>query len=464
MITVLPLKPRFPVLLLAVAVCGAGCTTAPPDTSRVLPDAEAAFSVSGRAERPERWWTAFNDEALNGLVDQALASNFNLLSAWERLREARAVARREGGDRFPDLEGFADGQYTSSDGETGERLELGLASSYEVDLWGRIRAGVQADRLRVEATRADVQAAALTVAAEITRSWVQLLEASARLELLREQVGANRDALELLRARFARGQTRRVDVLRQQQLLEATRQQAAAAESRIAVLRHQIAVLTGRPPRAGMDVPARALPEMPPLPETGVPADLIRRRPDVQQTFYRLQAANREVAAAIADRYPRLDLRLSYSTLDDGGAEALFENWALSVLGNLAAPLLDAGRRAAEVERTRAVEQRLLMTYGQTILTAFREVEDALVRERKQLEQVRRLEHQVALAEASYDQLRIEYRNGITDFIDVLSALTDEQQLRRELLTARRVRLEFRIALYRALAGGFGWTAQGDRS
>ncbi|MEF8788387.1 MAG: TolC family protein, partial [Planctomycetota bacterium] len=149
-----------------------------------------------------------------------------------------------------------------------------------------------------------------------------------------------------------------------------------------------------------------------------------------------------------------LTLTASLSGTEDNATD-LFDEWARSFAGDLTAPLLDAGQRQAEVERTRAVKMQRVYDYGQTMLRALQEVEDALIQEKKQVERIRRLEKHVRLAEETYERLRYEYFNGEGDYIDVLTALTDEQELRRDLLSARLALVEFRIALYRALAGGF---------
>ena len=413
-----------------------------------------AFSNSGSLGVPDRWWTVFQDAQLNALVDRALESNFNLRTAWQRLREARAIVARESASMFPDLEGVSNGEVSGGESGSEERLRLGLASSYEVDLWGRIRSSVEAEQYRANATRADYQAAALTLSAEVALAWYRLVEARGQLELLQEQIDANQKTLRLLRSRFANGQVRAVDVIRQRQLLESTREQKSVIRSRLQVLQHQLAVLLGRPPQTEVPSAREDLPDIPAFPDTGIPAQLVRRRPDVKSAYHRLQAADRELAAAISNQYPRLNLTASLSTVSES-ASHLFEAWARSFSGDLTAPLLDAGRRAAEVDRTEARRKLRLLEYGQAVLSAFQEVEDALVQEKGQIDRIRSLERQVRLAEESSEQLRSEYYNGAADFIDVLTALTEEQQLRRDLLEARLLRLEYRIGLYRSLAGGF---------
>ncbi len=434
---------------------GLGCasqteTTAPPV------EAPERFSDSGAPEVPDRWWTAFENEQLNALVDSATASNFPLKTAWQRLQAAQAVVDRASSDLFPDFDAFGQGDVRRAQGadETTETLQLGLDAAYEVDLWGRIGATVEAERFRARATRAEYQTAALSLSAEVVRTWYQLAEARSQLRLVNEQIETNETVLELLQNRFETGQIRSVDLLRQRQLVRSTREQRSVVESRAQVLEHRLAVLLGRSPQAGVEAQPDTLPTLPPLPDTGVPMDLIQRRPDVQQDLYRLQAADRELAAAISNQYPRLTLSVSASSAADNAA-SLFQEWAYSFAGNLLAPIFRGGELRAEVDRSESVKQQRLYEYAQTTLTAFREVEDALVRERKQREQIRQIEEQVELGQQAYEQLRVQYLNGTTDYLDVLTALDDLQQLRRDLLSARLILVEDRIALYQALAGSF---------
>lgn len=448
-----PVK-NFLILGLFIAfmtACGrhAGEVSVPVET-------DEPFSESGQTgtQLPDRWWTSFEDEGLNKAVSQSLESNFDLKTAWQRLKEAQAVVDRQASGLFPDLSGTADGEVTRSDTETqhSEDLLLGLTSTYEVDLWGRIGSSVDAERFRAEASMAEYQAAALSLSAETALTWYRLAEARHQLELIESQIETNQAVLELIESQFGNGLIRGVDILRQRQLLESTREQKSAAEARIEVSKHQLAVLTGRPPQESMNIDQDSLPELPPLPETGLPTTLVQRRPDVQQAFYQLQAADKDLASAISNQYPRLTLSVSASTLG-GSAGTLFENWAASFAGNLLAPIFRGGELRAEANRNEAVRQQRLYEYGQSILVSFQEVEDALIREQKQQEQIKSLRRQVNLATQAYEQLRIEYFNGISNYLDVLTALDELQQLRRDLLSANLNLVEFRIALYRALAG-----------
>jgi outer membrane protein TolC len=325
-----------------------------------------------------------------------------------------------------------------------------------VDLWGQIGSRVQAEGLRADSTLADYQTTELTLSAEVARTWFALIEAHAQIALLEEQVETNLTVLDLQEARFGLGQIRLADVLRQRQLVESTREQAVVARSRVALLEHVLAVLQGRAPQeAGYDT-GSVLPSLPPLPDTGLPAELVNRRPDVRRELLALEAADRDLASAITAQYPRLNLTASVTTAAES-PENLFRDWLVSIAGQLIGPLFDGGERRAEVDRTAAVVRERVADYGQTVLVAYREVEDALALERYQRERIELLNIQLDLARQSSVQLREQYIffGDETDFLDVLSATTEEQRLQRETLSARLDLVLTRIALYLALAGDF---------
>jgi NodT family efflux transporter outer membrane factor (OMF) lipoprotein len=451
------MKFRMGMFLLFVPVLFVFPGCSPKDEAASIPvDTTKVFSEAGLEQVPERWWTAFDDDRLNNLVDSALANNFNLKTAWQRLQASRALVDREASSLFPSVDASASSQMSQYINQyiQGQNMELGLSSSYEIDLWGRIRSRVEAERFRAKASYTDYKAAAISLSAEIVSTWYRLIEAQNQLELIKEQVSTNKKVLSLLEARFGSGQIRSADILRQRRLLESTREQKIAAETSVRLLEHQLAVLLGNPPQEEIQQLKDSLPELPPLPETGLPAELIRRRPDVQSAFNLLQAADKEVAAAISNQYPRFSISASTST-SANNVENLFRDWAYSLAGNIMAPIFYGGRLSAEVDRAEAVKKQRLYNYGQTILNAFREVEDALLQEKKQREKIQSIKKQVEIARQSYEQLRVEYFNGMGGYLDVLTALDEVQRLQRSLLTANLQMLEYRISLYRSLAGSF---------
>jgi NodT family efflux transporter outer membrane factor (OMF) lipoprotein len=455
------------VLLLAAALLSAGgCLSDRADVSppTVVP---AVFSTDGNASLREKWWTSFEDERLTALVAEATAENFSLRVAWDRLRQARAIAARAGAPLWPTLDGTGGATRSVRETDSGPKagrtyttdLSLGLVAAYEVDLWGRIRATNDAALLDVEATRADLQAAAITLCADVARTYFRLVEQRRQRALLIEQRETNEKVLEIVTQQFRRGQVGAADVLQQRQLVENTAGRIVQVESTLAVLKNQLAVLLGRTPgRDDMPVGEAALPGVPPLPRTGVPAAWLTRRPDLRAAVRRIQAADRRVWAARADRLPRLSVTLSASTSAEQVRD-LFDNWLASMAANLTAPLIDGGRRVAEVERTRAVLSERINAFGQTYLAAMAEVENALAQEAQQRELVGSLGRQLDFARRATDRVLDSYRKGTTDFTRYLTTLRSYQELQRTHLAARRDWLLFRVDLYRALAGGWELSA-----
>ena len=245
--------------LVALGGCASPSTTKAPPTA--VPD---SFSTPGAQPTPDRWWTAFGSERLNTVVDSAAASNFPLRTAWQRFRAAQAVADRTPAALFPVIDGTAQGEASATQPPEGgtEQFQLDLNAAYEVDLWGRIQSRVAAEQFRTQATRADYQTAALSLSAEVVQTWVRWTEARSQRRLVNEQIAINRKVLNLLENRFRTGQIESVDVLRQRQLLESTREPRAAVESRIQMLEHQVAVLLGRPPQASVSAPPDTLPDL----------------------------------------------------------------------------------------------------------------------------------------------------------------------------------------------------------
>ena len=442
-------------IVLVIFFLAGGCASQKEsiDPPLTLPE---SFSETGSQITSEKWWTTFGDDQLNTVIDSAMQDNFDLLTAWERLRAANAVVDRESSLLFPDLEATAGAEATRTDNSSqdSEILQLGLSSTYELDLWGRLRSAIEAEEFRADATFADFQTVALTLSAEITRTWYRLANALNQVELIEAQIETNETVLQLLKNRLQTQQVQGVDILRQEQLIEATREQRINAETRVETLQNQLAVLQGRAPQDSLNVMPSMLPEPAELPDTGIPLDLVERRPDVRFAFYSLMAADRELASAISNQYPRLTLSASAAT-SAASAGDLFQTWALSFAGNLMAPIFYGGELRAEVDRNEAVKNQRLYEYGQTVLTAFQDVEDALVREEKQKEAIISIERQIDFANQAYRQLRLRYLNGDANYLDVITSLDDIQQLRRDLLSARLLLVEYRISLYRALAGSF---------
>ncbi len=433
------------------------CTSvAPHQGSAIQP--QGNFSATGQVQLPEKWWLTFEDSTLDHLIAQALASNLTLQSAWDRLDRARAIARKANADFVPQLSGEVGASSTrsriNSHTDSTTSYSLGLAASYEVDLWGRIGSTSEAAELDALASAEYLQTAALTLSAQVATIWFQLLEQRGQIEILKQQQRTNEQGLELISLQFRTGQIGIADLLQQRQVVESRRGEQALAAGRAEVLQNQLAVLIGVTPDQAPQVTVNKLGELPPLPITGLQSSLLERRPDVRAAWLQLEAADQRVAAAVADRFPRLSLTGRANTTDEQ-IEDLFDDWLASLAANLLTPLIDGGRRIAEVERSQAVAAENFHIYGQTVLDALAEVENALIQEQRQQEYMVSINRQLELAIQAAERIRDRYLNGAEDYQRILGALLSKQLLQRTQLSAQRELFVNRINLCRALAGGW---------
>ena len=433
-----------------------------------LAAAPAAFrGGSGTAAAPVRWWTAFADPTLDKLVAQALAGNFDLKRSAARLGMATAMAAQQGAAIWPQLSldlgvnASRNNMYIKLPGQPGRQLEtttttipLMLNASYEVDLWGRVAAVRKAAGLDIVASIEDRDAMAMMISAQVAETWFALLEQRANKALLKQQLAQAEQLLELVELRFGLGQSNAVAVLQQRQQVVGIRAQMPLIEGAITTLGHQIAVLLGRAPGSLLPgATVASLPQPPPLPKTGVPAEVLKRRPDVRAAVSRVRAADHRVGAAMADRFPALRLTGRTGFQGRDGVADLFDNWIWNLAANLVAPLIDGGRRAAEVKRGEFALKDALAAYSQVVMVAIREIEDALVRERRQREHLTVQNEQLELAKQTLGEARRRYADGQTDYLSVLTAIQSQQAVERAILAAQRQLLSHRISLYRSLGG-----------
>jgi NodT family efflux transporter outer membrane factor (OMF) lipoprotein len=273
--------------------------------------------------------------------------------------------------------------------------------------------------------------------------------------LLHEQLRINQTLLELVELRFHKALVSALDVYQQKQIVENVQADIPLVEETEQLLLNELAALLGKPPRTALAITRSQLPEPSPLPPTGLPSDLLASRPDVRAAGLRLRAADWQIAAARANRLPNLSLT-AQARYGDSELDVLFDNWLLSLAANLTAPLIDGGYRAAEVDRTRALADENLAAYRHKVLTAIKEVEDALISETKQREHIEALRQVHVTARRALEEAGVRYRNGLNDYLPVLTQLLTVQGLERDLIRAQADLLITRIRLHRALGGA--WT------
>ncbi len=282
------------------------------------------------------------------------------------------------------------------------------------------------------------------------------METRAQKQLLEEQLETSSTFAELTRLRFQTGQAAALDVYQQEQNVLAIRARIALLEGQATLASNQLMALVGSPPMGIIAYGPSELPTPAELPPVGLPATVLQRRPDVRAAERRVTAADYRVGSAIAARFPTLRLTGSIGF----GAQdllRLFEDVVWSVVGSVSQSVIDGGRRGAEVDRSRAIVQERLEQYGQTVVTALVEVDNALALERAQRRNIEELEHQLEVLDDTLTEARNRYRAGLSDFLNVLTALTQKQQAETGLLQARRALVSSRVQLHRALGGS--WTA-----
>lgn len=459
-------KYTFPALLLSILLCSACAPFAPTHSIQPGVSLDEPYSIQVAGQESDRlWWTSFKSAELNALIEQALSDNFSINVAYARLKQAAANLERAGADQYPtlDLTGGAKAGRVGTKTDTGKRsryddvqqYNLGAAAAYELDLWGRIEAQRSASEQQFYATQADLDAAAVTVAASVAETWVDLLRVREEIAILNEQVANNRKQLVFQEFRFTNGIAESVDVLQQRQILASSQSELPLLIAKEQVLLNALSVLIGGTPLERPTVIQKELPELIALPPTGLPSDLLINRPDIRASGLELFSAEWSVAEARANRLPQFTLNAD-AAFNSSVAAVFFNNWVASLAGNIMQPLLDGGLRASEVDRTRAVVVERAALYSETVSKAVQEVEDALINEEQQQEYLRLIGAQRDATAKTLEDAQLRYLQGQSGYLPLLQEVLNVQGLERQIIQQKAELIKLRISLYRALGGG--WT------
>jgi NodT family efflux transporter outer membrane factor (OMF) lipoprotein len=328
--------------------------------------------------------------------------------------------------------------------------EIGAGLDWEIDVFGRIDAQTQADRLAAKARQAALDTARLRISAEVARTYFQAVAQARQIDLLKGQVESDREFVNLTQRRFDQGVANKVDVLQAKSQLAETRSRIPPVEAELGVLERRLDILLGKAPdgesRIGKDDTFITMADLLPL---GVPSDLLLERPDLRAARHELAAADAEIAAAIARRLPRFTLDGSYLLADGPG----FAGPVASISAMVVQPLLDWGQRRAQVTENKALYQQRLAEFTLTYITAIEDVENALEQERRQRTFLKRTRERRDVLQDTLEQTKARFTQGITDYLPVLDAVEELQIVERELVRARSDLIEHRIDLHRALGG-----------
>jgi multidrug efflux system outer membrane protein len=457
--------------LLLVAGCG---TWGPQSEHRELEPGVLPESFSEMKEQasqvktislPRQWWRVFASDELNTLVATAFTNNLDMAAAAARLRQAHerliisgAAGRFQlSGNGRASVDKFGNTSGDISVENTTESYSAGLSASYEVDIWGRLSSADRAAELIYEATEQQLNATALLLSGEIARNWLQLKATLQEMELVNAQIDTSLKALDLLNVRQLAGLSAAVDVYQQESQVAALQRLLPALEEQCDDIYIQLNYLLGFPASASMPVEIKSepLPLLDAIPATGMPADLIVNRPDIQAAWFNLQAQEWSVVSRKADRLPALTLTGNLNFEADEISD-VFKNWYVNLAAGLVGPIIDGGRRAAEVRLADAQADEYFIAYTDTVLQAVREVEQSISREKSRRKYLEAIKKEILLSEKTFKESVNRYRKGLMEYLNVLTALSSRQISERRELTAQSSLILNRIALYQALAGRWG--------
>lgn len=460
-----------PLAVIVMTLALGACTLGPDYQRPQLPEARAFKQAEGwksaaPADALQRgdWWQLYGDAELNVLVSRLNVSNQNLAVAEAQYRQARALVRSARSQLFPTLSGntgVTRSRQTTGSGSSNvsagvsESYEAGLSASWELDLWGRLRRGLEANRATMQASAADLAAVRLSLQAELVQTYLQLRVMDEQQRLLDQTVAAYARSLRLTENQYRAGIVPKSDVAQAQTQLKSTQAQAIDLKWQRAQLEHAIAVLIGVPP-AELNIAEREhIPSLPDVP-LALPSQLLERRPDVAAAERDVMAANAEIGIAEAAWYPDLTLSAS-GGYRNSSFNQLFEvpNRFWSLGPQLALTLLDFGGRRAELDRAEAAYDQTVATYRQTVLDSFREVEDYLVQLRVLGEEAVVQREALDAAQESLRLIENQYRAGTVDYLSVVTVQTTALNNQRTNLTLLGDRLVTSVQLIAALGGGW---------
>ncbi|WP_349609333.1 MULTISPECIES: efflux transporter outer membrane subunit [Cupriavidus] len=470
---------------LAAVLVLAGCSLAPtykvPETATApaFKEAEAAAAEGAQwktatpAEGQQRgeWWKAFGEADLDRLIEAAGTYNQDVAAAAARLKQARAFTGATEADLYPQLSLGLDP--TRSQPSAASRglpdgtpvrpqtvLKARAFAAYELDLFGRVASSVNAARAEGEAAEDLYRSVQLALQADTAQAYFALRTLDSERELLKATIRLREDALSLLKKRYDAGETTDLDPARAEAELGNARADLAGIERRRANQEHALAVLTGVAP-AQFALAARPLDTEPVAIPAGLPSELLERRPDIAAAERQMAAANATIGVAKAAFFPRITLTGLFG-FESADLSNLFKwssrTWLLGPLvgSTIAQTLFDGGRNRANLAGARAAHEESVARYRQSVLVAFREVEDSLADVRWLSQQGTALDSALAGAKRAQRISRSRYDAGAVDYLTVIDADRTVLQAQREANQVAGLRAAATVSLVRSLGGGWG--------
>lgn len=459
-------------LLASTALLLTACAVG-PDYQRPHAAAPAAYL---RAEEPlfssgqpeAEFWRRFDDSLLAQLVEDTLLANNDLRIALSRYDRAQALLRGSKADRLPTVSATAEAGYqqlsadqlpgASRRDREGDSYAASVNALWELDLFGRVRHSVQAQRAEADAVAADLAALQVVVVADLVAAYFELRGLQEQLRVARANATIQQDSLNLVERQLAAGRGTPLDVSRARAQLEATRSRIPVLEGEVAATTHRISVLTGREPTSLTTelAAAQPLPALPASIATGLPAELLRRRPDIIAAERRVEVATARVGIATADLYPRFALAglLGTQAADLGDLFGRDSETRLIALG-VDWTFLQVGQTRARIAASNADVDASIARYRQSILSALEETETALIRYARAQRERSHLQSAAAAAAEASQLARRRYELGLIDFLQVIDAERAQLDIEDRLAVSHARAATQLAALYKALAGGW---------
>jgi multidrug efflux system outer membrane protein len=454
----------------ALALATAGCISTPPPAGLKPSDVPAQFEMKAPADSrvwpSVDWWQGFRSAELTQMEQTAQTENLDIVQAAARVLQAQAQSGIASSALFPDVSGSLSARRSGTPvgGKTiaVNTFNLGVDASYQLDLFGRIRADVRAANEGLRASRYAQQTVALTTMSSVANAYLTVLALRERLDITRRNVDAAERILAITQAKVTNGVSSNLDLAQQRAQLEGQQAQIPVIEQLEREARYSLAVLLGRVPE-GFTVTAQNLNGIaPPVVAPGLPSELLRRRPDVAAVEAQLYAAHANVDAARAAFFPSIGLTGSAGTASNTIGRLLGSgNFAWSIGLSLLQTIFDGGRLSSESDLAKAQQTELVAAYRQTALNAFGDVESSLGRTSSLAEQERLKIAQVADAQEAFRIAELQYREGVADLLLVLQTQQTLFSAQDQLVQIRLARLQAVVGLYQSLGGGWVETADG---
>jgi len=452
---------------LALAGCTVGPNYVPPKTNAPQTWHSPLENGLGGGETDPQvlasWWTTLNDAALSGLIERAVAGNLDLKQAQARIREARALRWAARGALFPTLDATGSATWSRSGVEgipnvSSEVYASNFDAGWELDLFGGVRRSVEAAQANLEAREEDLRDTLVSLLAETALNYVEVRTYQARLAAAEASLKTQDETYRLTLWRSQAGLGDDLAVQQARYNLENTRSQMPSLRTGLQEAMNRIAVLLGETPgsvHADLKQP-EPVPVPPAEVAVGVPADIVRRRPDIRRAERELAAQTARVGVATADLYPRLTLNgsVGLETLSLGDPSS--GSWSLSGGPRLSLPIFDATIRP-NIEVQSALQEQSLLQYESTVLSALEEVENTLVAYAQEQQRRDNLREATKAAQTAAELAQFEYQAGLTDFTSVLDAERSLLSFQDQLNQSEGTVTSNVIRLYKALGGG--WTS-----